>query len=263
MISMNRPFLDAVIITGASRGLGRAVALMAGDLTHVLCIARSDTTDTTCAEIVARGGTAESLPLDLAHLHTITEQVGAWISVRSQCRLAVVLAAGTLGSVGGLSDSDMTDWAQTFQTNVLGNLAVVKALLPRMQKARFGRIVTFAGGGAAYAYPLFSGYAISKTAMVRATENLDAELRGQGDFLTVCIAPGAMETEILAQVRAAGAEVRTTVPIHESVEFVRQFIEAKTCGFSGRFVHVRDSWREYLNSEPLLDDRWLLRRTEK
>jgi NAD(P)-dependent dehydrogenase (short-subunit alcohol dehydrogenase family) len=260
---MKRSFLDAIIVTGASRGLGRAVAIMAGNLAPVLCIARSNTVETTCAEIVARGGTAESLTLDLLELRAIDAKVGAWISARSHGRLAIVLAAGTLGSVGGLLDSDLRDWAQTFQTNVLGNLAGVKALLPRMQKSRFGRIVTFAGGGAAYAYPLFSGYAISKTAMVRATENLDAELRDKGDFLSVCIAPGAMETEMLAQVRAAGAEVRTTVPIQEPVEFVRQFIEAKTCGFSGRFVHVRDDWRSWLNSTALEDDRWLLRRLEK
>lgn len=116
------------------------------------------------------------------------------------------------------------------------------------------------GGGAAYAYPLFSGYALSKTAMVRATENLHEELKGLGDFLSVCVAPGAMETDMLAQVRAAGAEVRTTVSLEEPVEFVTAFLETRECAFSGRFVHVRDAWRESMQQNPMEKDQWLLRR---
>lgn len=188
--------------------------------------------------------------------------MGAWISAKPYRRLAVVLAAGTLGERGGLGDGDLGDWTRTFQTNVIGNLAVAKALLPTMKAAGFGRIVALAGGGAAYAYPLFSGYALSKTALVRAVENLAVELRGSGDFLTVCLAPGAMETDMLAAVRAAGAEVRTTVPIEEPVAFIREFIQAKGCGFSGRFVHVRDDWRAWLSAGEIPDERWLLRRKE-
>jgi 3-oxoacyl-[acyl-carrier protein] reductase len=261
---VSTPFLDAVVVTGAGRGLGRAVAQMAGALSvPVLCLAQSASADESRDEIVAAGGVAESLRVDLADLDAVEKSVGAWIAGKSFRRLAVVLAAGIVGSPGGLLEGGMQDWARTFQTNVLGNLAVVKALLPRMCEARFGRIVTLAGGGAAYAYPLFSGYAISKTAVVRATENLDAELRGRGDFLTVCLAPGAMETDMLAKVRAAGAEVRTTVPIAEPVEFIRQFIQAGACGFSGRFVHVRDDWRAWLHAGGMPGERWLLRRIEQ
>ena len=260
---MTTAFLDAVVVTGAGRGLGRAVALMAGRLgISVLCIGRSDNVEETRAEIAAHGGHAEVLTVDVAQSDRVLELVGAWIAAKSLRRLAIVLAAGTLGARGGLLDGDLDDWSRTFQTNVLGNLAVVKALLPAMRAAGFGRIVTIAGGGAAYAYPVFSGYALSKTALVRATENLDAELRGEGDFLTVCLAPGAMETRLLDTVRAAGAEVRTIVPMEEAVEFIREFIHAQACGFSGRFVHVRDDWRAWLNGEPMPDGLWLLRRKE-
>jgi NAD(P)-dependent dehydrogenase (short-subunit alcohol dehydrogenase family) len=191
------------------------------------------------------------------------QAVRQWIDGQPYRRLAVLCAAGTVGQAGGILDGDLADWDRTYRTNVLGNLAVVRALLPRMIEAGFGRIAMVAGGGSAYAYPLFSGYALSKTAVVRATENLDAELRPRGDFLTVCLAPGAMETGMLAQVRAAGAEVRTTVAIEEPAEFLATFACAEACGFSGRFVHVRDPWRDWLNAESVPGDRWLLRRIEK
>lgn len=256
--------LDAVIITGAGRGLGRAVALRFGAAhVPVLCIARTASAASARDEIIALGGTADSCQVDLAQPEATGDSIGQWMSERPYQRIGIVLAAGVLGAGGGLADANLDDWSRTFQTNVLGNLAVVRALLPRMLTARFGRVVTLAGGGAAYAYPLFSAYAISKAAMVRATENLDQELKGRGDFLTVCLAPGAMETSMLKQVRAAGGEVRTVVPMSETVEFVWEFLQAANCGFSGRFVHVRDEWRSWLGSTALENDRWLLRRIEK
>jgi 3-oxoacyl-[acyl-carrier protein] reductase len=236
---------------------------MAGALpAHVLCLAKTPNADAARDEILAAGGSAESLCVDLTDLDRVVEMVGAWIAGRPFRRLALVLAAGSVGVAGGLIGGDLRDWARTAQTNLFGNFAVIQALLPRMCEARFGRIVTLAGGGAAYAYPLFSGYAASKAVVVRATENLAVELRDRGDFQVVCLAPGAMETSMLAEVRAAGAEVRTTVPLAEPVEFIRQFIQAEHCGFSGRFVHVRDDWRPWLKAGELPGEQWLLRRIE-
>ena len=249
---MSQP--DVIIVTGASRGLGHAVARRwASEGVPVLGLARQE----------SKVPGMENLCVDLADLAGTEHAVRAWIDGQSYRRIAVVCAAGTLGEKGGILDGDLADWGRTLQTNVLGNCAVIRALLPRMLENQYGRIVTVAGGGAAYAYPLFSGYALSKTAVVRATENLDAELRGKGDFLTVCLAPGAMETEMLAKVRAAGAEVKTTVAMEEPVEFIARFVCAEACGFSGRFVHVRDTWRDWLTPAPMPDDRWLLRRIER
>ena len=256
--------IDAVVVTGAGRGLGRAVALRFGAVhIPVMCIARTDRAVSTRDDIIALGGVADSREVDLAQPQVVEEVISRWIDQRPYKRIGVVLAAGVLGNSGGLVEANLADWSRTFNNNVLGNLAVVRALLPRMLAARFGSVVTLAGGGAAYAYPLFSAYAISKAAMVRATENLDLELKGQGDFSTVCLAPGAMETSMLQQVRAGGAEVRTVVPMDEAVAFIWEFLQAPSCAFSGRFVHVRDNWRSWLGSTPLKDDRWLLRRVEK
>jgi len=231
---------------------------------HVVCISQSQNAEDTARSIRESGGSATALRLDLRDAEAAGEQVEQRILSSGFERLAVVLAAGTLGPTGPLVASSASAWLECFQVNLLGNLAVARALLKPMLAAGYGRIVAFAGGGSAYAYPLFPAYSASKTAMVRTIENLDCDLQGNGDFATACLAPGAVETDMLAQVRAAGAEVRTTVDIAEPVEFVREFVFCKSCGFSGSFVHVRDNWREYLNNGRALPNAasWKLRRTE-
>ena len=176
----------------------------------------------------------------------------------------MVLAAAILGPAGPLIDTDLENWDLTYRVGVLGNLAVLKALLPRMLEARFGRIVGFAGGGAAYANPIFPAYSAAKTAMVRVIENLHEDIKDQGDFAVVCVAPGAVDTGMLQQLRDAGGYVKTTVGMEEPVTFIHRFLTAESCGFSGCFVHVGDSYRHLLNSDEGIqsDALWKLRRME-
>ena len=120
-----------------------------------------------------------------------------------------------------------------------------------------------AGGGAAYAYPLFPAYACTKAAVVRAAENLHEDLKSKGDFAVVCLAPGAIDTDMLAAVRAAGAEVRTTVAVTDAVAAIVAFLGSASTALSGRFVHVRDAWDAVLEGTvDLTPDHWKLRRVE-
>ncbi len=254
-----------MVVTGAGRGIGRAIALdLAARGLHVVCISQSQNAADTAQSIHQSGGAATALQLDLRDAGAAGQRVAAWAEGAGFERLAVVLAAGTLGPTGPLLESCPSAWLECMQVNLLGNLAVARALLRPMLTAGYGRIVGFAGGGSAYAYPLFPAYSASKTAMVRAIENLDCDLHGKGDFATVCLAPGAVETDMLARIREAGAEVRTTVDIAEPVRFISEFVFCESCGFSGSFVHVRDNWREYLNNGRTLPDAalWKLRRME-
>ena len=256
---------DLVIVTGAGRGMGRAIASEMGRHgAAVLCISRTESCLETAKAIRAAGGTADAIPLDLADYVKVGDVVAQWIGGRTYKRIGAVLAAGTLGPSGPLWETSLEEWDVTLRVNVLGNLAVAHAAMPTMRENRFGRLLFFAGGGAAYANPTFPAYAISKTALVRAVENLHEDLKDAGDFAVAILAPGAVDTEMLAQVRAKGGEVRTTVPMEEPVAFVSAFLSAGDCGFSGCFVHVRDEWRPLLEHARKLPkkDSWKLRRIE-
>jgi 3-oxoacyl-[acyl-carrier protein] reductase len=256
---------DLVIVTGAGRGIGRSIALEFGRMrAMVLCISKSERAEETSRSICGNGGKSDWISTDLAEYEQTGERVSAWLEDKTFNRIGLVLAAATLGPSGPLKNTPLREWEITLRTNVLGNLAVVKAALPVLLKNKYGRLVFFAGGGAAYAYPIFPGYAASKTALVRAVENLHEDLKDAGDFAVAILAPGAVETDTLACVRAHGGYVRTTVPIEEPVGFVRQFLSAEKCGFSGSFVHVRDDWKRLLNSDNRLEEKdlWKLRRVE-
>ncbi len=253
---------DLVVVSGAGRGIGRAMAQDLAKTSFLLCISQSEKALETAHALRASGCHAEGLVLDLADFATAESTVRDWVQKSCYRRIGAVLAAGILGPRGPLSCSDLHDWHRTFQINVLGNLAVARALIPSQTENQFGRLLFLAGGGAAYAYPAFPAYAASKTALVRIVENLHEDLKDAGDFATAILAPGAVETDMLTAVRASGAEVRTTVGIEEPVAFARAFMTAGHCGFSGGFVHVRDEWSKYLRSEEsaVSGDRWKLRR---
>jgi NAD(P)-dependent dehydrogenase (short-subunit alcohol dehydrogenase family) len=258
--------VDCAIVTGAGRGIGQGIALeLARAGVRVLAVSRTNTCQETERKIKTAGGDAESLQIDLAHPRNAERAISSWLREHPSRKIAVVLAAGIVGPKGPLLEADLEDWLNCYAVNVVGNLAVVKGALPTMLTSRFGRIIGFAGGGSAYAYPLFPAYSASKTAMVRAIENLHEDLTGKGDFAAVCLAPGAVETDMLRSIRQAGAEVRTTVDMSEPVAFVRDFVAAERCGFSGCFVHVRDCWPRYLGTDEVLSSKalWKLRRIEE
>jgi 3-oxoacyl-[acyl-carrier protein] reductase len=254
--------LDCAIVTGAGQGIGKAIArdLGARDV-HVVCVSKSINAEKTAAEIIKAGGSAETIITDIGDIDNTRARISDWTKRNEFKRMGLVLAASVLGPHGF---QKIEEWDECYRVNVLGNLTVYMAVLPQLFENKFGRIVCFAGGGAAYAYPLFPAYAASKVAMARTVENIQEDLDGKGDFAAVCLAPGANETDMLKKVRAAGAKIKTTVDISEPVAFVREFLFCKNCGFKGALVHVRDNWREYLDGEKKTsENQWKLRRIER
>jgi NAD(P)-dependent dehydrogenase (short-subunit alcohol dehydrogenase family) len=261
----SRQLPEAAVVTGAGRGIGRSIAVaLAAKGVHVVCLSQSALAEDAAKTIREAGGSAEALTLDLADFTNTEAAVSKWLAGSSHKRIVTILAAATLGPTGPLAETPLTEWAATLNTNVLGNLAVARAVLPRQIANSYGRILFFAGGGAAYAYPMFPAYAASKTALVRIAENLAEDLKDKGNFAVAILAPGAVETDTLVAVRASGGYVKTTVSIEEPTNFAVEFALSESCSFSGCFVHVRDVWPEYLNtSEPLKGkDLWKLRRVE-
>jgi NAD(P)-dependent dehydrogenase (short-subunit alcohol dehydrogenase family) len=248
------------LLTGAGSGIGRAVAVqLAREGVPMILAGRPISTEATRRLVLDAGGRAEVFPCDLEDHARIREELPALVSSKKAQRWGVVLAASTLDAEAGRTDAGEFD--RVFRTNVTGNLSVLEACLPQMLQQRSGRVVFFAGGGAAYAYPAFPGYALSKVSTVRLVENLAATHGAECGVSFVCVAPGAVDTPMLARVVAAGGEVKTKTAIEEPVEFVRSYLASSSMALNGRYVHVRDEWRAVLEGSCKLSaDQFFLRR---
>lgn len=182
-----------VLITGASSGIGRLLALrLAGEGARVALVARREAELQQLArDIERRGGQALVLPCDVAD--------------RSAVFACAARAAATLGTVDVLVnnagyghhrrflDWDLDDMERMLRVNFLGALYWTKALLPQMVERRAGWLVFIASVAGKLAVPEESAYVASKFAMVGLAETLSIELEDLGvHVLTVC--PGTINT---------------------------------------------------------------------
>ena len=237
--------LDLVVITGASKGIGASIANMCSNICKRMIVLSFTNNVTIWTE--NRDIEYYTPKLNLAEYSNVYSEISNIIhdisEIESINSIGIVLAGAQLGDPGGILNTELENWEKLFKCNVLGNLAVVQACLPIIKGGAKTRIVFFGGGGAAFSYPEFSAYSLSKVATIRAAENLSIELsKINNNTSVISIAPGAVATDILDKVIANGGSVRTKTDISEPTNFVRKFLldEFPSLKLNGKFLHVRD-----------------------
>ena len=195
----------AAIITGAGRGIGRAIALaFAQEGADVLVASRTLPEVAEVAdETRALGRHALALKVDVSNRDEVERMVAQGLEELGKVDI-LVNNAGTYGSIGPLADNDPEEWVQTVSINLFGAFYCARAVLPFMIRERRGKIINLSGGGASSPLPNFSAYAASKAAIVRLTETLAEEVK-LFNIQVNAIAPGAVNTRLMDEVLAAGA----------------------------------------------------------
>lgn len=174
-----------ILITGASSGLGKALAQELSSQGHtVFGTSRSPKGDLGNVQMVAMDVRKESSVL------SAVEEV-----ITKAGRLDVVVNNAGIGIAGPLEESDMEEITQVMDTNVLGVIRVCRAVLPVMRKQGQGQIFTISSIGARVGLPYRSIYCASKAAVDQITESLRLEMRGFGVQVTG-IHAGDIQTNI-------------------------------------------------------------------
>ncbi|GAA0927239.1 SDR family oxidoreductase [Pseudonocardia zijingensis] len=182
------------LITGSSSGLGRTLAetLLAGGDT-VVATARDPHAVADLAERYP--GSALALPLDVTHGSQVRAAVETAVAAGPIDVLVNNAGHGLLGALEELSDAEIHE---VLAVNLLGALAVTRAVLPHMRERRSGHVVQLSSVGGVVANPGHAIYAASKFALEGASEALAGEVAPFGIRVTI-VEPGPFRTEFLGR----------------------------------------------------------------
>jgi len=195
---------QVALVTGAGRGIGRAIALALGDAGAAVAVCARSGDDVTgvAGEIAGRRGHALAIRCDVTGRQEVASMVAAVQETLGPVDL-LVNNAGQLGPVGPLAAADPDQWWQALEVNLRGPLYCTRAVLPGMLARGRGRIVNVSSGAGLAAIPMLSAYVVSKTALYRLSENLAAETRGHG-VMVFAIDPGLVRTAISESALSCG-----------------------------------------------------------
>ena len=190
-----------VLITGGSRGIGRATALaFAGEGARVALTYRSasEQAQKVVAEITEMGGEALAVPLDLSEPGSISAAIGTvrqrWGGVDVFIANAVQYPDTPPGAGPAFEDVPAEEWRGLLRRSVEGTIACIQAVLPAMRGRGDGRIVLISSDIARrIALPGTGIYGAAKAALAGLMNGLIAELRG--DILVNIVTPGLTMTE--------------------------------------------------------------------
>lgn len=198
---------DGVIVTGASTGLGLEIALkLAEDGFRTFATVRDDAGEAAVqAAATARDVRVGVLRMDLTDPASIATAVQAVVDATGGV-FGLVNNAG-IGLRGAVEDSTQDEIRRVFETNVVGTIAVTRAVLPSMRAARCGRIITITSVGGRVPGFGVSVYCSSKFAQEGLAEGMSLELAPFG-IQSIIVEPGMIKTERWQENRgtASGAE---------------------------------------------------------
>jgi short-subunit dehydrogenase len=195
------------LVTGASRGLGAALARAFWRRGYSLVlVARNESNLLETKQSLEQRAGQQVVCIgadltDIGSVPAIIKQVQ-----RDVPRIDVLLNnAAIQGPIGPLWQNDWAAWVNALRVDLVAVVELCAALTPSMIASGGGSIINISGGGATGPRPNFTAYATAKAGLVRFSETLAGELRNHGIRVN-CVAPGAMQTSMLAEVIEKGAD---------------------------------------------------------
>lgn len=245
------------IVTGASQGLGKAIAaqFLREGASVLICARDATLLAATRDELAAGGGRVLAHPCDVSDEEQVAE-LAAFVFREFGSVHVLVSNAGVYGPMGPTEEVDLREWMRAIEINLYGTLLPCRAIIPHFKQAGRGKIVIVSGGGATNPLPNISAYAASKAAVVRLMETLAEELR-EFHIDVNAVAPGALKTRLVEQVLAAGPDKVGTAfleknrkwseegatPLELGANLCAYLASAESDGITGKLISAQwDAW---------------------
>jgi NAD(P)-dependent dehydrogenase (short-subunit alcohol dehydrogenase family) len=236
--------VDVALVSGASRGIGRATALaLAEDGFCVALLARSAAGLRETRELVEkRGGTALDLVADVTDAEAVDEAVST-AGERLGPVDVLVNNAGSLRALGPLWEVRPDDWWADVTTSLGGAYNLCRAVVPGMIERGRGRIVNVTSYAALRPAPYQTGYACGKAALAALTEALAASLAEHG-VVAFSVAPGFTATELTRVLAESswfpGEGDREPLDATATAKLIVRLASGSADALSGRLLHTLD-----------------------
>ncbi|GJE26441.1 SDR family NAD(P)-dependent oxidoreductase [Methylobacterium organophilum] len=196
---MGKPLEGRIaVVTGASRGIGRAAALaLAGAGAHIVAVARTQgALEELDDAIQAAGSSATLVPLDLTDFDGL-DRLGAAINERWGRLDAVIGNAGILGNLMPVGHVTPKVWDQVMAINVTANYRLIRSLDPLLQRSEAGRAVFVTSGASVKCRAYWGPYSVSKAALDALVRTYAAETE-RTRVRAMLVNPGPLRTAMRA-----------------------------------------------------------------
>ena len=245
------------LITGASRGIGKAIALrFAGAGARIVVSSRKlDSVQAVAAEIEAAGGQALAVQAHVGQPDDVAALVGRALDAYGRIDITVNNAA-TNPHFGPLLTADEGQWDKIMDTNAKGVFRICKAVAPHMEAQGGGKIINLVSTAGLRPPPGMGLYGISKAAVIALTQQLAMEL-GRANIQVNAIAPGVIKTrfsQLLWQTPDMAGSILTRTPLGrfgepEDVAGLALFLASSASDFVSGAIFVIDGG---LNISPVM-----------
>jgi len=224
------------LVTGASRGIGRAVALRyAAEGAHLIVTARTQgALEELDDEIRALGGAATLVPADITDFATI-DRIGAAIYERFGRLDVLVGNAGDLGTLGPLAHTDPATWERVMAVNLTANWRLIRSFDPLLRASEAGRAIFVTSGITDHPRAYWGAYAVSKAALEMLVRIYAAEVVKTPVRVNL-ISPGATRTRM--RTVAFPGEDPATVKPPESVAGLFVDLAEAACMRNGEVMYA-------------------------
>jgi 3-oxoacyl-[acyl-carrier protein] reductase len=241
------------IVTGASRGLGAAVARALADRCKAVVLLSRDKAllASVASGINSAGERAVAMACDVSDYG---EVAGAVAETKSRFgRVDILISnAGIIDPIAHIATSEPALWAQNVTINLIGPYNAVRAVLPNMIADGGGSIVNITSGAAYQPLEGWSAYCSSKAGLVMLTRSIAEETSGMG-IRIFGFSPGTIDTDMQAAIRASGINPVSKVaradlaPVEHAVRGVLYLCSSNADDLIGQDVSIRHhSFRQRL-----------------
>ncbi len=184
---------QTALITGASSGIGRAIALaFAHAGIDLILVSRSlEKLQAIRHEVTALGVKAQVYAVDLSLVEQVQPQITKIVGETG--RLDILVNNAGMGYTGSIADTPLTHWQQVLDLNLTSVFQCVQGVLPLMREQKQGTIVNIASIAAKQSFPGWGAYSVSKAGLVALSQTLAME---EPDLRVITLCPGAVNTEL-------------------------------------------------------------------